>query len=97
MARFLIRSVISTIVTMLLVSAILFILLEVSGRDVTRQILGAFATPEQRDSLRNQLGLDEPAWQRYGDWLFGNARRASNLIGHPVETLTNPQSGEQEW
>ncbi|MEM7803218.1 MAG: ABC transporter permease, partial [Chloroflexota bacterium] len=96
MARFLIRSVISTIVTMLIVSAVLFILLEVSGRDVTRQILGVFSTPEQRESLRNQLGYNQSAWIRYSDWLIGNDWRLRSEIGN-FETTLNSESGEIEW
>lgn len=96
MARFLMRSVVSTIVTMLIVSIVLFTLLEVSGRDVTIQILGVFATPEQRESLRKQLGLDQAAYVRYSDWLLGNDWRLSDEIGN-LETVFNEESQEQEW
>ena len=72
MARFIIRSIISTIVTMLLVSIALFLLIEVGSGDITVKILGVFSTPEQRASYRAQLGLDAPVWQRYIDWLIGN-------------------------
>ncbi|MFM7584489.1 MAG: ABC transporter permease, partial [Caldilinea sp.] len=71
MARFLVRNLVSMGTTMLLVSALLFLLLEVAGGDITVRLLGVFASPEQRDSLRRQLGLDAPAWQRYLDWLVG--------------------------
>ncbi len=97
MARFLIRSIISTIVTMLLVSIALFFLLEVGSGDITVKILGVFATPEQRASYRAQLGLDAPAWQRYIDWLAGNDWRAESAVGYPLVTAHNPQSGENEW
>ncbi len=97
MARFLIRSVASTLVTMLLVSIAVFFLLEVGGGDVTVRILGIFVTPEQRASLRAQLGLDQPAWLRYIGWLLGNDWRAAPLVGHPLVTTRNPQTGEREW
>ncbi|NOK61548.1 MAG: hypothetical protein GFH27_549311n45 [Chloroflexi bacterium AL-W] len=97
MARFLIRSIISTVITMLLVSMILFFLLEFSGRDVTVQILGVFATDEQRQSLSDQLGLDEPSWLRYVDWLAGSDWRADDLVGYPLVTIPNARSGEDEW
>ncbi len=96
MARFLMRSVVSTLVTMLIVSAVLFTLLEVSGRDVTVQILGVFATPEQRESLRKQLGLDQPAFIRYVDWLAGNDWRLRDELGN-VQTVFNEVSQEPEW
>jgi peptide/nickel transport system permease protein len=97
MARFLIRSVISTIVTMLLVSVVLFTLMEVVGRKVSVQILGVFATPESLASYDRQLGLDKPAWQRYLDWLVGSDWRAAREVGYPLVTERNPRSGDAEW
>lgn len=97
MARFIIRSIISTIVTMLLVSIALFVLIEVGSGDITVKILGVFSTPEQRASYRAQLGLDAPVWQRYFDWLIGNDWRSKNLVGYPLVTAINPQTGEANW
>jgi len=97
MARFIIRSIISTIVTLLLVSIALFLLIEVGSGDIAVKILGVFSTPEQRASYRAQLGLDAPAWQRYIDWLIGNDWRAEQLIGYPLVTAINPQTGEADW
>jgi len=97
MARFIIRSIISTIVTMLLVSITLFFLIEVGSGDITVKILGVFSTSEQRASYRAQLGLDAPAWQRYIDWLIGNDWRVENLVGYPMVTAINPQTGEADW
>ena len=73
MARFIIRSIISTIVTMLLVSIALFVLIEVGSGDITVKILGVFSTPEQRASYKSQLGLDDPA---------GGLRHVSLRPGH---------------
>ena len=97
MARFLFRSAISAIVTMLIVSITLFFFLEVGSGDVTVKILGIESTPEQRASYRAQLGLNAPAWQRYVDWLAGNDWRAKNQVGHPLVSVTNQMTGEQEW
>lgn len=97
MARFILRSIISTIVTMLLVSIALFVLVEVGSGDISVKILGVFATPEQRASYKAQLGLDAPVWQRYVDWLIGNDWRVKRLIGYPLVTSLNPQTGEADW
>lgn len=97
MARFLIRSILSTIVTMLLVSIALFVLLEVGTGDITIKILGVFATDEQRASYRAQLGLDQPGYVRYLDWLVGNDWRARGLVGYPLVSVPDPQTGEQTW
>jgi peptide/nickel transport system permease protein len=97
MARFLVRSITSTAITMALVSIFLFFLLEVGSGDVTVKILGVFATPDQRASYRAQLGLDAPAWQRYIDWLAGSDWRAGALLQYPLVQMANPQTGEGEW
>ncbi len=97
MARFLIRSLISTFVTMFLVSVLLWVLLEVATGDVAVKLLGVFSTPEQRASYRAQLGLDAPSWQRYLDWLVGNDWRAESQVGFPLMTATNQITGEQVW
>lgn len=97
MARFLIRSVISTIITMLLVSMALFAMLEVGGRDVATRILGIESTPEQRASLRLQLGLDQSAFTRYSSWLLGNDWWVSNRIDGRLRVVENLESGEDEW
>lgn len=97
MARFLVRSLISTIITMLLVSILLFFLVEVGSGDISVKILGVFATPEQRASFRSQLGLDAPVWQRYLDWLIGSDFRAEQLVGYPLVTVRNSITNEAEW
>jgi peptide/nickel transport system permease protein len=97
MARFIIRSLMSAVLTMLIVSAALFFFLEVGSGDVTVKILGIESTPEQRASYRAQLGLDAPAWQRYLDWLAGSDWRAESAVGAPLVTVKNPSTGEAEW
>ena len=97
MARFLVRSILSTLVTMFLVSVLLWGLLEVATGDVTVKLLGVFSTPEQRASYRAQLGLDAPSWLRYVDWLVGSDWRAEAQVGYPLLTTVNPLTGEQVW
>jgi len=97
MVRFLVRSVVSTIITILLVSIGLFVLIEVVSGDISVKILGVFSTPEQRASYRAQLGLNAPTWQRYLDWLVGNDWRAKSRMTYPLITLKNPKTKEVEW
>jgi peptide/nickel transport system permease protein len=97
MARFLFRSVISTIVTMLLVSVALFFLVEAGSGDITVKLLGIESTAEQRASYRAQLGLDQPVWLRYIGWLVGNDWRAEPLVGYPLVTIPNLSTGEEQW
>lgn len=97
MARFIVRSIISTIVTMLLVSVSLFFLLEVGSGDITVKILGIESTPEQRASYRAQLGLDAPAYVRYFDWLIGSDWRAERQVGYNLVAVPNLETDEPEW
>jgi peptide/nickel transport system permease protein len=56
-------------ITLLLVSLIVFSILEILPGDVATRILGRDATPESLDVLRNELGLNRPALTRYLTWL----------------------------
>ena len=97
MPRFLLTSIISMLITMFLVSIVLFLLLEVGSGDITRKILGQFATPQQRASYRAQLGLDQSVWLRYMTWLAGNQWWVRKRLGFPLRSVPNAQTGESEW
>ena len=58
----------------LVVSAATFAAVEVLPGDPATTILGANATPERVEALREQLGLERPVVARYGDWLIGLVR-----------------------
>jgi peptide/nickel transport system permease protein len=57
------------VLTLLLVSAIIFAITGLLPGDAAQQALGQAATPEQVAALRHQFGLDQPAITRYGTWL----------------------------
>lgn len=69
--KLVIRRSLMSIVTLLLVSVIIFSMLEVLPGDVASRILGRDATPETLEQLRTELGLDKPAPVRYLTWLGG--------------------------
>lgn len=56
---------------LLAVSALIFAGTELLPGDVAQSILGSSATPEALANMRRELGLNEPAWQRYLSWLGG--------------------------
>ncbi len=60
--------------TLLVVSALIFAGTEILPGDVAQAILGQTATPEAVAAIREDLGLDRPAWVRYLDWLAGFLR-----------------------
>ncbi len=57
--------------TLVVVSIIIFGAVEFLPGDVAQQILGQSATEETVAELRRQLGLDQPAYVRYFQWLGG--------------------------
>ncbi|MGI4983174.1 MAG: ABC transporter permease [Janthinobacterium lividum] len=58
------------VLTLLLVSAVVFAITGLIPGDAAQQALGQAATPEAVAVLRHQFGLDQPALQRYFEWLF---------------------------
>lgn len=59
------------ILTLWLVSLLIFVGTELLPGDVASAILGQNGTPETVAALRSQLGLDQPALYRYLHWLGG--------------------------
>ena len=72
MAKYILRRIGFMLLTMFLVSVAIFLISEVVPGDVARHILGQFATQEQVDLFREQMGLNQPVYIRYVDWLFGS-------------------------
>lgn len=71
MASLILRRIALGILTLLLVSALIFAGTQLLPGDVASAILGQNATPESLAVLRTDLGLDQPAYQRYITWLMG--------------------------
>ncbi|MBP1806311.1 ABC transporter permease [Rubellimicrobium aerolatum] len=70
MAAYLIRRLGGAALILLGVSLVTFFLLYVLPADPVRQIAGRSATPETVESIRRQLGLDQPFWVQYGRYLW---------------------------
>jgi peptide/nickel transport system permease protein len=62
------------IATLLLVSAVIFLVLQVIPGDPAQIILGIQATPENLSELRHKLGLDLPLVVQYWKWITGVLR-----------------------
>ena len=67
----------SALLTLFLVSAVVFTISGLLPGDAAQEALGQSATPEQVAALRHVMGLDRPALTRYYDWL------SAMLIGDP--------------
>lgn len=79
------------LLTLFVVSIIIFGSVELLPGDVASAVLGQSATPETLENFRDQLGLNDPAVTRYLNWLGGifsgdfgtslaNGREISQLI-----------------
>jgi peptide/nickel transport system permease protein len=73
-SRLVAKRVLSALVTLLLVSMVIFIAASLLPGDAAQEVLGQSATAEQVAALRHEMGLDRPAVTRYADWLSSMLR-----------------------
>lgn len=71
MLRYIIRRIVVSIFILLGITAITFLLLYVLPADPVRQIAGRAATAQTVANIRHQLGLDQPVWIQYSQYLWG--------------------------
>ena len=87
MLAYIIRRLLLLIPVMLLVGVIVFTLMHLTPGDPASIMLGREATEEQKEALRERLGLNEPVPVQFVNW-FSNALRLdfgeSLFIGKPV-------------
>jgi peptide/nickel transport system permease protein len=61
-------------VSLAVASVLVFTVVNVLPGDVAAVMLGTSATPQALETLRHQLGLDQPGWLRYVLWVGGMLR-----------------------
>jgi peptide/nickel transport system permease protein len=66
MARYIIRRVALSVLTLFLLATIVFLIVNVFPGDVGRNVLGPFASQETVDALNEELGTDDPLLTQYG-------------------------------
>ena len=71
MLSFITRRIAAAVGTLYLSSILVFLAVQALPGDVATQILGKDATPDAVAALRTKLNLDQPAWERYGHWVWG--------------------------
>jgi len=69
MVIFLLRRLGTMALIMLVVSILLFLLLELTPGNVATKVLGPYSSQEQRNLWLEAHGYFEPLWVRYGTWL----------------------------
>jgi len=72
MARYILRRLGLAVITLFILSMVVFLIASVLPGSVGRAILGPFANQQSVDNLNRELGLDGPLVSRYFKW-FGNA------------------------
>ncbi len=101
--RHIAQSLVGLIITLLVVSFVIFLVMEAVPGDPAEIILGMSAAPDTLAALRSQLGLDQPFLVRYSNWLIGllqgdlgdsytYSTSVSQLIGERLE-VTLPLTG----
>jgi peptide/nickel transport system permease protein len=93
MTRFIIRRILLSIVTLFLLSILVFVAAQVLPADVGRQILGPLADQKSVDALNEKLGQNEPLIQQYADWVTGvltGDMGDSLAFNRPVEDVIGP-------
>ncbi len=71
MTRFLLKRLGLALITLFLLSVIVFGISTILPGNVGRAVLGPFATQESVDALNDQLGTDRPVFTQYVEWGSG--------------------------
>jgi peptide/nickel transport system permease protein len=88
--RLLLQRFALALLTLLMVSVVVFMITNLLPGDAAEESLGQAATPEAVAALRTQYGLDQPAPERYARWLasiVGGNPGTSLVSGKPVAEL----------
>jgi len=68
---FVLRRLLSFVLTLLATSVVVFAVLELLPGNAAQVILGETATPESMAAMEDKLGLNQPAATRYANWVGG--------------------------
>lgn len=80
----------SSLLTLFLVSLVVFAISDLLPGDAAQEALGQTATPAQITALRHEMGLDRPAYARFGAWvaaMAGGDAGKSLVADMPVSDL----------
>src|SRR5690349_6172544 len=87
MGNYLFSRLAAMLLTLLLVTLVVFVIISLTPGDPVAFMLGPSASQEQAQQIRHLLGLDQPVWERYLSWLwnashgdFGVSLRSRALV-----------------
>ena len=85
--RFLGRKLLRLVFVVVAVTTLTFLMVNLLPGDIAYLIGGMSATPAEIEAIRRELGLDQPLWWRYLDWVaallqgdFGISLRTSEPV-----------------
>ncbi|MDH6532555.1 peptide/nickel transport system permease protein [Aurantimicrobium minutum] len=91
MIRFILGRLLAGLVLVLVISALTFAMLYANSENIARRILGQQATQDLIERKTEELGLNRPLWQQYGDWVvnalqgnFGRSWFTGELVSEGV-------------
>ncbi|MBK8741115.1 MAG: ABC transporter permease [Betaproteobacteria bacterium] len=93
---FVARRLLFSALVLLMVSMVVFVVVQVLPGDVASMILGTDATPEDVATMREKLGLNRPAHVRYLEWIAGAVQGdwgTSLRLNQPVAPLIMTRMG----
>ncbi|MHC5257660.1 ABC transporter permease [Streptomyces sp. UC4497] len=96
MAVYVLRRLVTGLVLAVLVTLITFVLLSTSFDDVAGSVLGSSASPARIMQQKAQLGLDQPVFAQYAEWLSHAVRGdfgLSYFTGEPVRSAVTARLG----
>lgn len=89
-ARALLKRLAGLFLTLFVVASVIFLVMDILPGDPALVILGTGATDETLAALRQQMGLDQPAWHRFQLWIMDLLQGdfgVSYTYSVPVSTL----------
>jgi peptide/nickel transport system permease protein len=92
--RLVVRRAVLGVLTLFLVSIVVFFATQLLPGDTAQAVLGRSATPERLEALRQQLHLEDPAIVQFGRWIGGllSGDPGTSLVnGHPVAEQVAPR------
>ncbi len=97
MIKFIARRLALMLLTMFIVSVIVFVLVEMAPGNLARNVLGQFATAEQEAAFLAQHGLDRPFYVRYVSWLLGTDWQAERITGLELVQVKDDRGSASWW
>ena len=90
MGGYLLRRLLSLVPVVFGVTVLVFLIIHLTPGDPARIMLGAAGRPEDVETLRHELGLDQPIYVQYGRWI---ERATHGDLGRSI-ALHRPVLGE---